>query len=56
MGMSAGAIVRAGWLKYHDVSTGQLVAEHGTKRGGCRTMRQNPYNAIMHLGHSTGSL
>ncbi|KAI9016933.1 WD40-repeat-containing domain protein [Gaertneriomyces semiglobifer] len=46
----------AGWLKYQDTSTGQLVAEHRTKLGPCNTMTQNPYNAVMHLGHSNGTV
>ena len=45
----------AGWLKWHDVSTGQLVAEYGTKKGLCRAMRHNPYNAVIHLGHANGA-
>lgn len=45
---------RAGWIKWHDVSTGQLVTETNTRRGACQSMRQNPYNAVMHLGHQNG--
>ncbi|GME68157.1 unnamed protein product [[Candida] boidinii] len=45
-----------GFLKYHDVSTGELVAEHGTKLGPTQCMRQNPWNAVMHLGHSNGQV
>jgi U3 small nucleolar RNA-associated protein 7 len=43
-----------GYLKYQDVSTGQLVAEHRTKLGPCSVMRQNPRNAVMCLGHANG--
>jgi U3 small nucleolar RNA-associated protein 7 len=46
----------AGWLKYLDVSTGELVAEHRTKLGPCAAMRQNPRNAVMHLGHTNGTI
>lgn len=43
-----------GFLKYQDVSTGLLVNEIRTKLGPTTSMRQNPYNAIMHLGSSNG--
>ncbi|KND01817.1 uncharacterized protein SPPG_03608 [Spizellomyces punctatus DAOM BR117] len=46
----------AGWLKYQDTSTGKLVAELRTKLGRCDTMSQNPYNAVVHLGHSNGTV
>lgn len=45
-----------GYLKYQDVSTGQLVAEHRTRLGPCNVMRQNPRNACMSLGHSNGTV
>eukprot|EP00941_MAST-03F_sp_MAST-3F-sp1_P004902 g4902.t1 len=45
-----------GYLKYQDVSTGDLVAEHRTKLGPCNVMRQNPWNAVMSLGHSNGTV
>lgn len=44
----------AGYLKYHDTSTGRLVVELRTKLGACHAMAQNPWNAIMHLGHANG--
>ena len=37
-----------------DTSTGELVAEHRTKLGSCEVLRQNPYNAVVSLGHSNG--
>ncbi|KAH9979780.1 BING4CT-domain-containing protein [Russula compacta] len=46
----------AGYLKYQDVSTGQLVAEHRTKLGACVTMTQNKHNAVIHLGHQNGTV
>ncbi|KAI7856989.1 WD40-repeat-containing domain protein [Circinella umbellata] len=46
----------AGFLKYQDTSTGQLVSELRTKLGSCSTMAQNPWNAIMHLGHANGTV
>ncbi|OAV99620.1 hypothetical protein PTTG_00568 [Puccinia triticina 1-1 BBBD Race 1] len=45
-----------GWLKYHDTSTGQIVAQHATKLGSCHTMAQNPFNSIINLGHQNGTV
>lgn len=50
------SIGRAGWLKYHDTSTGELVSQHRSKQGATSVMRQNPANAIMHVGHKNGSV
>lgn len=46
----------AGYLKYQDTSTGNLVAEHRTGLGPCSTMAQNPLTAVVHLGHSNGTV
>ncbi|CAM9290644.1 unnamed protein product [Phaeothamnion confervicola] len=48
------SVGRTGYLKYQDLSTGSLVAELRTKLGACDVMRQNPHNAVMHLGHANG--
>lgn len=45
-----------GALRYQDISTGELVAELKTKLGSTYSMRQNPTNAIMHLGHNDGTV
>lgn len=45
-----------GSLKYQDVSTGQLVAEHKTRLGPTQSLTQNPYNAVLHLGHGNGTV
>jgi U3 small nucleolar RNA-associated protein 7 len=50
------SIGSAGWLKYQDVSTGALVAEHRTKLGSCDVLRQNPWNAVLCCGHSNGAV
>lgn len=47
---------QTGFLKYQDVSTGQLVSEHRTKLGPTTSMAQNPWNAVIHLGHSNGTV
>ncbi|KIY50221.1 BING4CT-domain-containing protein [Fistulina hepatica ATCC 64428] len=48
------SVGNAGWLKYQDTSTGQLLVEHRTKMGACTTMTQNIHNAVIHLGHQNG--
>lgn len=50
------SIGNAGFLKYQDTSTGQLVAEFRTKLGACHTMAQNSHNAFIHLGHQNGTV
>lgn len=45
-----------GFLKYQDVSTGQLVSELRTKMGPTQAMKQNPWNAVMCLGHGNGTV
>ncbi|KAL2872778.1 WDR46/Utp7 family WD40 repeat domain-containing protein [Aspergillus lucknowensis] len=46
----------SGHLKYTDTSTGQLVAEIPTKVGAPTALAQNPWNAIMHVGHQNGTV
>ncbi|KAK9171678.1 BING4CT (NUC141) domain protein [Cryptosporidium meleagridis] len=43
-----------GELKYQDISTGQVSALHKTGRGPCHIMKHNPFNGVIHLGHSDG--
>lgn len=50
------SIGRAGWLKYHDTSTGELVSQHRTQQGASSVMRQNSQNAVVHVGHKNGSV
>lgn len=45
-----------GVLCYQDTSTGQIVATNRTRMGPCDVMRQNPYNAVLCLGHSNGTV
>jgi len=44
----------AGWLKYRDVSSGQLVSQHRTRLGACSVLEQNPHNAVVLAGHASG--
>ncbi|RPA78624.1 BING4CT-domain-containing protein [Ascobolus immersus RN42] len=46
----------AGYLKYQDTSTGQLVTEIRTGMGAPTAMAQNPRNAIILLGHTNGTV
>lgn len=45
-----------GILRYQDTTHGAIVAQFRTKLGGCDAMRQNPQNAVVHLGHSNGTV
>ncbi|KAF2839501.1 BING4CT-domain-containing protein [Patellaria atrata CBS 101060] len=49
-------IGNAGYLKYLDISTGQMVTEMPTKLGTPVSMTQNPYNAIINVGHQNGTV
>lgn len=46
----------AGYLKYLDTSTGQMVIELPTRLGSPTSMTQNPHNAILHMGHQNGTV
>lgn len=43
-----------GYIKWQDVSTGALAAEHSTHAGANAVMRQNPWNAVMCVGQGSG--
>lgn len=49
-------IGNAGWLKWQDTSTGKLVMQTSTKQGTPTALGQNPYNAILHVGHQNGTV
>ena len=46
----------SGILRYQDVSTGVIINEMRTKLGPTQCMAQNPHNAIIHLGHTNGTV
>eukprot|EP00535_Pseudo-nitzschia_heimii_P006692 CAMPEP_0197181850 /NCGR_PEP_ID=MMETSP1423-20130617/6007_1 /TAXON_ID=476441 /ORGANISM="Pseudo-nitzschia heimii, Strain UNC1101" /LENGTH=587 /DNA_ID=CAMNT_0042632181 /DNA_START=67 /DNA_END=1830 /DNA_ORIENTATION=- len=50
------SIGRTGHLIYQDTSTGGLVSQQRTKLGPCNVLRQNSSNAVIHLGHSNGTV
>lgn len=41
-------------MKWHDVSIGSYVAGFQSGHGPCKVLKQNPHNAVTHLGHSNG--
>lgn len=47
-------IGNTGYLKYQDISTGNIVSEHRSKLGPCSVLSQNRHNAVLHTGHSNG--
>ena len=49
-------IGQQGVLRYQDTSTGEIVAMHRSKLGPCDAMCQNPYNAVVMLGHAGGTV
>jgi U3 small nucleolar RNA-associated protein 7 len=44
----------SGWIKWHDVSTGDFVAGYATGHGPCKVLTHNPTNAVSHTGHANG--
>ena len=50
------SIGRMGYLKYTDVSTGALASTHRTQSGAPTALRYNPANAVIHAGHSNGTV
>ncbi|PSK60401.1 hypothetical protein B9Z65_551 [Elsinoe australis] len=46
----------AGWVKWHDTSTGKLVSQAPTKLGSPTGMALNPWNAVTHVGHQNGTV
>jgi len=49
-------IGKDGVLRYRDTSIGHMVCEHKTRLGETNVMRQNPQNAVIHVGHSNGQV
>jgi U3 small nucleolar RNA-associated protein 7 len=51
-----GSIGNAGWLKYQDVSTGEMVSRHRSGLGRCNAMTVNKQNGVVVCGHAGGSI
>ncbi|KAF2479105.1 NUC141 domain-containing protein [Neohortaea acidophila] len=49
-------IGNAGWIKWQDTSTGQMVTQLSTKQGTPTAFGHNPHNAILHVGHQNGTV
>eukprot|EP01063_Lacrimia_lanifica_P020475 TRINITY_DN27776_c0_g1_i1.p1 TRINITY_DN27776_c0_g1~~TRINITY_DN27776_c0_g1_i1.p1 ORF type:complete len:658 (+),score=321.83 TRINITY_DN27776_c0_g1_i1:73-1974(+) len=49
-------IGQQGVLHYFDVSIGSHVSVQKTKMGPCNVARQNPWNGVMALGHTLGTV
>ena len=50
------SVDKFGTLRYQDTSTGTSVAQHKSGLGRCDVLRMNPYNAVIGLGHSNGTV
>ncbi|KAJ1528108.1 hypothetical protein ONE63_008022 [Megalurothrips usitatus] len=45
-----------GWLKWLDISIGKIISQFNTRMSRLNLMVQNPYNAVLCLGHSQGTV
>merc|ERR1712217_614502 len=52
--MLLASVGKGGILRYQDISIGKKISEHKTSYGTCNVMRQNPWNAVLCLGHYNG--
>ena len=50
------SVGRGGFVKYQDISTGELVHEANTRMGFTDVMSVNPSNAVVALGHTRGTV
>ncbi|KAF5936298.1 hypothetical protein HYC85_027427 [Camellia sinensis] len=50
------SINKFGQLHYQDVTTGEMVGNYRTRLGRCDVMQVNPFNNVVALGHSNGTV
>lgn len=50
------SVNKSGQLHYQDVTTGQMVANYRTGAGRTDVMQTNPYNGVIALGQSNGTV
>lgn len=50
------SINKFGQLHYQDVTTGEMVGNYRTRLGRCDVMQVNPFNSVVVLGHSNGTV
>lgn len=48
------SVGHSGWIKWHDISTGNYVAGYGSGYGPTNVLKHNPTNAVAHVGHTNG--
>lgn len=44
----------SGYVKWHDISIGEVVSSYQSGHGPCHVLKHNNINAVSHLGHSNG--
>lgn len=52
--MLLASVARGGLLRYHDISTGAMIAQLKTHSDPCNVMCQNRWNGVICLGHHDG--
>ncbi|CAN1172022.1 Probable U3 small nucleolar RNA-associated protein 7 [Linum perenne] len=50
------SLSKFGQLRYQDVTTGQMIGNIRTGMGRAETMQANPYNGVLAVGHSGGTV
>ncbi|KAL8158479.1 hypothetical protein V2J09_000016 [Rumex salicifolius] len=50
------SINKFGQLHYQDVTTGEMIGSYRTGLGRTDVMRVNPFNSVLSLGHSSGTV
>ncbi|KNC46018.1 U3 snoRNP-associated protein Utp7 [Thecamonas trahens ATCC 50062] len=48
------SVGETGRLRYVDISTGEVIANHRVKNGAARALTANPHNAVMAVGTAAG--